>query len=123
MSKHLFLAHSHATYRCALGVIEHKQLDPRTCIIVRVNGFVCHELPDDIQVGEISSIGYPNVNSVRRAFAYRRGLQKRDHEVEELTGGEHYHCYISHTYYDFARLIATHPNCTGFSYIEEGLKS
>jgi hypothetical protein len=123
MSKHLFLAHSHATYRSALGVIDFKKLNPSACIIVRVNGFVCNNPPEGVSIVEIRSVGRPNVNSVRRAFEYRRGLKERDNEITELMDGETYHCYISHTYYDFARLIVTHPKCSGFSYMEEGLTS
>ncbi|BDS07634.1 hypothetical protein NT6N_26740 [Oceaniferula spumae] len=121
--RHLFLVHSFATYRCSLGVIEHQNLELESCIIVTDRGFTCSDLPKGISTGTISSLGSPNINSVKRVLKQRLGLSRRDREINELLGWHKFHCYIPHTYYDFAHLIVSHPKCTGFSYIEEGLTS
>jgi len=121
--KHLFLVHSFATYRCALGVIAHESIEFSSCIFVTYRGFSCDELPEGIEVGELPSIGTPNLNSLRRLFEGKKNLSRRDAEVDALTLGETFHCYTPHTYFDFAHFIVSHPQCLGFSYIEEGLTS
>jgi hypothetical protein len=123
MSKHLFLIHSFATYHCALGVIQHNSLDPLSCVMVTYRGFVCAELPAGVTVGALQTIGLPNLNSVRRIVAGRGQFIRQDGEIDHLTGKREFHCYVPHTYFDYAHLIVSHPRCRGFSFIEEGLTS
>ncbi len=120
---HLFLVHSHATYHCALGVMEAEGLAPGACVMVLSRGFRCGDLPPGARTATLSRIGEPNLNTARRIARGRLDLPTRDAEVSSLTGDKAFHCYLPHTYFDFAHLLVTHRRCAEFSYLEEGLTS
>jgi len=49
-------------------------------------------------------------------------IKRGDERVSEIAGGE-FHLYVPYTHFEEVRMLLSHPLCSGFSIVEEGLMS
>lgn len=121
---HLFFVHSNATHRCALGVIQLKQLPGNDCVFVCARDFVCPGIPDEaVQSGSSFRDRVGGMGSVMEVLRSRDKTKAADSEITELAQNKPFHAYIPHSYYPPIQWALSHPLCQGFSYIEEGVTS
>ncbi len=123
---HLFVIHSHTTHRCALGIIRDKGLLAADCVFGTSRGFAppsATSLDDPIPAVPLDFLGQPNGNAIRPVLRLRHLRKLVDQRIDQILDRKDFHAYLPHTYYDPYQLLATHPSCNGFSYIEEGLTS
>lgn len=124
--RHLFIIHSHATHRCAHAIIRALGLPPEDCRFGTNRGFEPPPVPEQSATSSFRafpSLHEPNGNAIRPVLRLRGIRNDMDRQIAGLIGDGPYHCYLPHTYFDPFHFLITHPQCDGFSYIEEGLTS
>lgn len=117
--KHIFLIHSHITREVAWAVIRRNRIALHDAVFVLDRKFETKEkgirvvpldLPDEF------------------FLIYKNPLRGWRHllligEFIDNLSIDLFHCYLPHTYSEFASLMTIHPRCRGYSLMEEGLWS
>lgn len=114
--KHVFCIHSNITYLAALGVICKEMLPLEDVVIVTNHDFI-RDTP--VKVHQIRTCsGLRNVwrHPMRILFTVRY----IDREIAKLVGNEMYIAYTE-ALFAFHDVVVTHPLCSQFHFIEEGL--
>lgn len=120
---HVFLVHSHVTELVARGVTVLEALSRRDVLFLRARSFDART-PVGRREGSRSAVFEPiRLGRGLRVLERRGRLRRLDRRLEALTGGLRYHVYVPQTRLRWIQALLTHPACTGFSLIEEGLAS
>jgi len=119
---HLFVVHSPVARWVTHGVIECEGLDRARVVLALARGMTSED-------GDLRTVPLP-MEAVRESptglvetWRARRWMRRNDRRIARATGGRPFHLYLPHALERAFQLLRSHPGCTGFSYLEEGLYS
>ncbi|NEN98388.1 MAG: hypothetical protein F6K50_23590 [Moorea sp. SIO3I7] len=121
---HVFCIHSTITAGMARAIIAYEHLQPENVIILSGRG----QLFESHLASQIIDLDNHYINQIRitpgrRFWRSRLNIKLFDQQLRQILQEQYFHVYIPHVYSQALQLLITHPDCTGFSYIEEGLAS
>ncbi|MBC7449139.1 MAG: hypothetical protein H7330_13890 [Hymenobacteraceae bacterium] len=116
--RHLFFVHSNITYLVAGQVIRHEQLPPADCAMLFARNFAAADCP--VAFAKLPDVTFP---LTPKLWETRRKIGLVDAAIAAATHGEPFQLYCPHTDNNLTRIAATHPQCAGLNYLEEGLSS
>jgi len=123
--KHIFYIHSYITYYVSLEVIKYEKLYPRDCVFLYGRKFHSLTVPAGIKQMGIPFTHHPN-NSFAVERKFWRGWRKIsefDQFLQGLVKEQRFKLYTNQSGIDFIRLFMSHRQCSGFSFLEEGIAS
>ncbi len=118
---HLFSIHSHIMYLVAKATIRHEGLRAEDCVFVLTRDYKTPRDDDGIVRDDFP---FPNWD-IRFYYGedhetVRDNIGRIDRYVEQITQGRPFHYYAQTTLSYYVNIIASHGNCLGYSFIEEG---
>ncbi len=120
--KHLFLVHSPITYLISVSIITELKIAKEDAVIV-FHEFDEVDKQNDQYIGVIINRVYIKKLSFRKFYNYIRYfniINRIDRLVNAIIKNQKFISYIPVLTY-IGKSLITHPNCTSFSFIEEGL--
>jgi len=112
---HLFLIHNHSSYYTAVAAALHARLEPEEVVFLTARHHESYR--PRYRLLPVST----SVPRTWRTWHARRFLHAFDAALRKLVHGRPFHWYVPHTRFRYVQLVKTHPLCSGFSFLEEGL--
>lgn len=119
--QHLFIVHSPIMVIAAQGVVRHLGLPPDEIAVLAYRGV---KAPPEFSGARVFGLEDPRVPVFRERMPLlqrMRMIKAMDAFISDELGAAGFHAYLPHTILPWMQLIATHPDCVGFSYLEEGM--
>lgn len=119
--RHLFIVHSPIMVIVAQGVVRHLGLHPDEVALLAYRGV---KAPPELAGARVFGMDDPRVPVFRERMPFLqrlRVIKAMDAFISDALGAAPFHAYLPHTILPWMQLIATHPGCAGFSYLEEGM--
>ena len=120
---HAFIVHSGLTLQACRAVIRHLDLAEDEVVVIAGRGFGTRLMDEFREVWDLDLMAYPKVDIFKATLTIWSQVRRFDDHFKQLLGGREYHFYTVHLMGYFYQLLASHPSCTGFSFIEDGLLS
>ena len=114
--RHLFYVHSPIARLMAGAIVAHHDLDPAAVVYLTDRGQV---VPGVVAL-DVSDWQWRPLRGVRHNFAL---LDRLDAWLAEQFVGAPFTFYLPHHLLPTLRAVTSHPHCTAFHYVEEGLDS
>lgn len=126
--KHLFLIKSWITYLVARAILRQEGIDRSDAVLLAVRGFDVEDpgvavVPLPYGPGEGEPFPKLTKGGVLNYLQTLPRLARFDRFIAKATAGRPFHYYSTNTRQRYNRVITTHPNCRGFSFVECGLIS
>lgn len=120
--KHIFFVHSPITYIVATKVIEFKKLKPDQPVFLTHRGFRVPAAAD--RSYEFPYLISPEPFPFQLNFLQSRArIRRLDRFIDEISDKASFYLYLPHSGFRVLKLLASHPKCKAYFYIEEGLGS
>lgn len=116
IERHIFYVHSNICFRIACAVIRERQLPPEAVRIIVGRSYSHPQLAEMRTTNEWQLPYTPG----RLGQAHDRLVRDFDQTLFSLASGP-FHAYVPQTTIPFVALLVGHPECQGFSYLEEGI--
>ncbi len=126
--KYIFSFYSHLTLYMSLEIIRHYNIPPADCLMISGRDYA---IPAEDKPSECKYLFFKGGWNDKR-YRLFSGLKiwktienrkKIDKLIIDNTQGDKYQCFLGSCADDYANLLVTHKNCTGYFIYEEGMAS
>lgn len=117
----MFIIHSPIMGLALRGAVDHLRLSPEEVVLLTARGM---KAPEGLESCACAQLHGPDVPVMKERMALGerlRMVKAFDAFVARLAGGGPFRVYLPHTVAPAYQLLATHPLCKGFSFLEEGM--